>query len=216
MRREVAPAVPLTLVLAFVLALPLALVLALAGCGSPTASTPAPGSAGSAHAVGSAGSAHAVGSAGSAGSAQAPRPAGTSPSEISRMVCTPKTAAEVAQVMGAEATVAAPTWANHLYSCGYRYRAGTMVLSVKELSSWPQTYAYFDQLAGTLHKTTQIGGLGQGAFIVRDGSVVVRKDWKILLVDISGMRGEVGSPPKPAGELALYVAQAILGCWNGD
>jgi hypothetical protein len=185
-------------------AVALTVLLALTGCGSPMASTRAPGSAAPVQAQGS------------AAPARVPRPAGSSPSEISRMVCTPKTAAEVAQVMGAEAAVAAPTWTDHLYSCGYRYRAGTMVLSVKELSSWPQTYAYFDQLAGTLHKTTAIGGLGQGAFIVRDGSVVVRKDWKILLVDISGVRGEVGSPPKPPGELALYVAQAILGCWDGD
>ena len=132
------------------------------------------------------------------------------------MICTAKTAAEVAQVMGARATVAAPTWADHLYSCGYRYTAGTMVLSVKELSSWPQTYAYFGQLATKLHKTMPITGLGQGAFITSNGSVVVRKDWKILLVDISAMHEDVGSPPRPPGQLALYVAQAILGCWSGD
>jgi len=34
-----------------------------------------------------------------------------------------------------------------------------MVLSVKELSSWTQTYAYFDELAETLHKD----GSGQRA-----------------------------------------------------
>jgi len=138
------------------------------------------------------------------------------PSLISRMVCAPKAAAEIAQVMGAKADLAPPTWADHLYSCGYRYREGTMVLSIKELSSWSQTYGYFGRLARTLHETTPITRLGQGAFITRDGSVVVRKDWKILLVDISGVRGEVGSPPKPPGELAIYVAQVILGCWAGD
>jgi soluble P-type ATPase len=147
---------------------------------------------------------------------QLPQPAGRSPSAISRMVCTPKTAAEIAHVMGTDASVAAPAWADHRYSCGYRYRQGTMVLSVKELSSWPQTYADFGQLARTLHKTTPIARLGQGAFIARDGSVVVRKDWKILQVDISGIHGNVGSPPRPPGEVALYVAQVILDCWAGD
>jgi hypothetical protein len=132
------------------------------------------------------------------------------------MICTPKAAAEIAQVMGATAAVARPTWADHRYSCGYRYSEGTMVLSVKELSSWSQTYGYFDQLASTLRETTTVKALGQGAFITGDGSVVVRKDWKVLLVDISGVRAPVGSPPKPAGELAIYVAQAILGCWAGD
>ena len=149
-------------------------------------------------------------------SGRVPQPAGPSPSAISRMICTRKTAAEIADVMAAKAAVTAPTWAGHLYSCGYRYGVGTMVLSVKELSSWPQTYAHFDQLAMTLHETTPLSGLGQGAFITSNGSVVVRKDWKVLLVDISGMHGEVGSPPKPPGELAIYVAQAILSCWAGD
>jgi hypothetical protein len=164
----------------------LAVVLVIAGCGSPTAS------------------------------AQGPQPAGRSPSQIARMVCTPKAAGDIAQVLGAKASVAAPTWADHLYSCGYQYKEGTMVLSVKELSSWTQTYTYFDQLARTLHKTLPIFGLGQGAFGVRDGSVVVRKDWKILLVDTSGLRGNVGSPPNSPGEAALNVAAAILGCWHGD
>jgi hypothetical protein len=164
----------------------LAILLGIIGCGSPTALP------------------------------RALQAAGRSPSAISRMVCTPKTAAEVAQLMGTKASVDTPTWADHLYSCGYRYSEGTMVLSVKELSSWPQTYGYFDQLARTLHKTTPIAKLGQGAFIGRNGSVVVRKDWKILLVDISRVRGEVGSPPRPPGEVAIYLAQVILGCWAGD
>lgn len=170
----------------------LAVLLIIAGCGSPAGPTAA------------------------SASARAPQPAGNSPSAISRMVCTPKAAGEIAQVMGAAAAVEPATWADHRYSCGYRYRDGTMVLSIKELSSWSQTYGYFDQLARTLHETTPVKQLGQGAFITSDGSVVVRKDWKILLVDISGVHGEVGSPPKPPGELAIYVAQVILGCWAGD
>ena len=130
-------------------------------------------------------------------SAESPRPAGKSPSAIARMVCAEEAAGEIAQVVGAKASVTAPTWADHLYSCGYHYSEGTMVLSVKELSSWTQTYAYFDKLAETLHKTAPVKGLGQGAFVVGDGSVVVRKDWKILLVDISGLHGMVESPPNP-------------------
>ena len=148
--------------------------------------------------------------------ARAPQPAGKSPSSISRMVCAPKSVAEIAQVMGAKAELIPPTWTDHLYSCGFRYSEGTMVLSIKELSSWSQTYGYFGQLARTLHETTPVKELGQGAFITNNGSVVVRKDWKVLLVNIAGVHGEVGSPPKPPGELAIYVAQAILGCWAGD
>ena len=59
-------------------------------------------------------------------------------------------------------------------------------------------------------------GLGQGAFVVGDGSVVVRKDWKILLVDISGLHGMVGSPPNPRNTVALDAAAVILDYWSGD
>ena len=167
----------------------LAVVLGIAGCGSGS---------------------------GNASSAESPKPAGKSPSAIARMVCAKEAAGEIAQVVGAKASVTAPTWADHLYSCDYRYREGTMVLSVKELSSWTQTYAYFDELAKTLHKTAPVKGLGQGAFVVGDGSVVVRKDWKILLVDISGLHGMVGSPPSSRDTVALDAAAVILGCWSGD
>ena len=164
----------------------LAVVLGIAGCGSVTTST------------------------------ESPLSAGKSPSAIARMVCAKEAAGEIAQVVGAKASVTAPTWADHLYSCGYHYRKGTMVLSVKELSSWTETYAYFDKLAKTLHKTSQVKGLGQGAFVAGDGSVVVRKDWKILLVDISGLHGMVGSPPNPRNTVALDAAAVILDCWSGD
>src|ERR1700745_2818378 len=115
-------------------------------------------------------------------SAESPKPAGKSPSAISRMVCAEEAAGEIAQVVAAKAAVTAPTWADHLYSCGYRYSVGTMGLSVKELSSWTQTYAYFDKLAETLHKTAPVKGLGQGAFVAGDGSGVVRKDSEIRFV----------------------------------
>ena len=164
----------------------LAVVLGIAGCGSVNAS------------------------------AESPQPAGKSPSAIARMVCAKEAVGEIAQVVGAKASVTAPTWTDHLYSCGYHYSEGSMVLSVKELSSWTQTYAYFDELAETLHKTAPVKGLGQGAFVVGDGSVVVRKDWKILLVDISGLHGMVGSPPSSRNTVALDAAAVILGCWSGD
>jgi hypothetical protein len=149
---------------------------------------------------------------------QPPQPAGKSPAQISRMICLNKTARELAQVVGATAARTPPTWteSDHVYSCDYRYDKGTMVLSVKELSSWGQTYSYFHMLARTLHKTMTIYGLGQAAFRVRDGSVVVRKDWKILFADTSGMHGIVGSPGDSPSQLALDAAAVILACWAGD
>ena len=132
------------------------------------------------------------------------------------MVCQDKAAAEIQDVLGEKASVVGRSWRNDLYSCEYRFKTGTMVLSVKELSSWDQTYAYYAMLGNTLHKTGPIDNLGQGAFQVRNGSVVVRKDWKILLVDITGLPSEFGSPPTSSGDVAATVAFIILGCWAGD
>lgn len=109
-----------------------------------------------------------------------------------------------------------PTWIDHLYSCQYGYPTGSMELSVKELSSWAETGAYYQLLAHQLGKTRDLENLGQGSFQTTDGSVVVRKDWKVLLVNIAGLPGQFGVPPTSSGDVAVTVADVILGCWAGD
>jgi hypothetical protein len=91
-----------------------------------------------------------------------------------------------------------------------------MVLSVKELSSWSQTKGYFAMLGQQLGDTGPLGNLGQAAFTTTDGSVVVRKDWKVLLVDISGLPAQFGVPPTTKSDIADTVSDVILGCWAGD
>jgi hypothetical protein len=61
-------------------------------------------------------------------------------------------------------------------------------LSVKELSSWSQTTAYFEQLARQLGKTRTLEALGQGAFQTTDGSV-----------DSAGLPTQFGRPPSNPG-----------------
>jgi hypothetical protein len=119
-------------------------------------------------------------------------------------------------VLGVEAHVLTPTWADHLYSCVYKYPNGSFVMSVKELSSWAQTLSYFHGLQKTLGDTGSLGNLGQGAFTTKNGSVVVRKDWKILYVAIAGLPAEFGRPPTSAADVAYTAADLILGCWDGD
>ncbi|MHB8680858.1 MAG: hypothetical protein ACYDA2_02030 [Acidimicrobiales bacterium] len=145
-----------------------------------------------------------------------PQPAGATPSAISRMVCSDKAEQEIAAPLGVSATVSTPTWVGHTYACQLTYPNGTVRLSVKELSSWAQTYAYVDQLGTTLGNKGAISGLGQGAFTTANGSVVVRKDWKVLLVDISGLPASFGQPPTSAADVAVTIADVILGCWAGD
>jgi hypothetical protein len=91
-----------------------------------------------------------------------------------------------------------------------------MELSVKELSSWAGTAAYYQLLVHRLGKSRDLENLGQGAFQATDGSVVVRKDWKVLLVDIAGFPAQFGVPPTSSGSVAVTVADVILGCWAGD
>lgn len=146
-----------------------------------------------------------------------PKPAGKHPSAISKMVCADDAEHEIAEALGLKAVrISTPTWVDDLYSCTYEYPDGSFTLSVKELSSWDQTYAYFDGLGTRYGKARALGNLGQGAFSETAGSVVVRKDWKVLTVDIAGLPAQFGVPPTSSGDIAVTVADVILGCWAGD
>ena len=145
-----------------------------------------------------------------------PLPAGPLPSPIALMVCRPKAQVEINKVLGVTATVSERTWVDHKYSCRYGYPNGSFELSVKELSSWTQTLAYFHGLGAQLGKPEALGNLGQGAFRTSGGDVVVRKDWKVLLVNVSGLPSQFGVPPTSATDVAFTLADLILGCWDGD
>jgi hypothetical protein len=145
-----------------------------------------------------------------------PLPAGAHPSSISVMVCSRRTAKEINTVVGEKATVDEVVWVDHRYSCRYGYPTGSMAVSVKELSSWSETLAYFDSLATALGVSQKIPGLGQGAFQATDGSMVVRKDWKVLVVDTTGLPAQFGVPATSSGNVALRVTYLIIGCWAGD
>ena len=147
---------------------------------------------------------------------QRPLPAGRHASQISRMVCTPRTQREIAETLGVRAAVSTPTWTVHAYSCRYAYRSGAFVLTVKELSSWPQTFAYYAGIGHAQGRTATIRNLGQGAFQTTNGSAIVRKDWKVLTVDISDLPAQFGRPPTSRGDVAVTVADLILACWAGD
>lgn len=149
---------------------------------------------------------------------QAPLPAGPTPSPIATMVCTRQAAKGIDSALGETAAVTTPTWSatDHLYACRFGYPTGSFRLSVKELSSWAATKDYVAGLEATMGKTRDLGGLGQAAFQSPDGSVVVRKDWKVLTVDPTGLPAQFGVPPTASEAVAVTVADVILGCWNGD
>jgi hypothetical protein len=143
-------------------------------------------------------------------------PVSANPSKSAKMLCQSDVRGEVQEQLGVPVTKPlTPTWKDHVYSCHYVYGNGVMTLSVKELANTAQTDAYFAEQARALGKVRAIQGLGQGAFTTKNGSAVVRKDYKVLLVDVSGLPAQFGSPPDTKGDVALNVAALIMGCWTG-
>jgi hypothetical protein len=145
-----------------------------------------------------------------------PLPAGATPSSIAKQPCEREARQQIASALGESAAVSEPTWIDHLYSCTYQYPSGSMTLSIKELSSWPQTLAYYGSFGAQSGTSRTLPGLGQGAYQTTDGSVVVRKDWKVLLVDPTRLPAQFGVPPTASPYVAVTVADVILGCWEGD
>jgi hypothetical protein len=135
------------------------------------------------------------------------------PSASAKMVCATEAVNEINTVLSENAKVSTPTWVDHIYSCDYVYPEGKMGLHVKELSSTEETDAYYNSLAQKYGKKQDLQGLGQGAFVTKNGNVVVRKDYKVLLIDVSGL------PKNFAGDTsendAINVAATIMGCWTG-
>ena len=75
-----------------------------------------------------------------------------------------------------------------------------MVLSVKEFSNQTETDAYFTSLAHRLGQTQRLSHPRSGRlFTTKNRSVVVRKDYKVLLVNISGLPAQFGAPPYSPG-----------------
>ena len=143
--------------------------------------------------------------------------ASSKPSISAKMICEPEAQKDIYDSATGVKTVSVskPTWVDHVYSCDYNYPGGARIrLAVKEMSSTAETTAYYDSLATKLHKTDAQVSV-PGAFQVKDGSVVVRKDYKVLLVDITKLPAQFGVPPDSRGDVAINVAVTIMGCWVG-
>jgi hypothetical protein len=146
------------------------------------------------------------------------KPAGNTPSVSAKMICEKEAEDDIYNSATGVKTVAAfkPTWTDHVYSCDYVYPGGAvMKLSVKELSTPEETTAYYDSLATKFGKAQDQPGLGQGAFTTKDGSLVVRKDYKVLYIDVSKLPASFGVPPDTRTHVAINVGATIMGCWTG-
>ncbi len=142
----------------------------------------------------------------------------STPSTSAKMICEQEAQREIAASLGISPTrVTTPTWTKdqHLYSCVYVYPKGKIVLSVKEMSSAAETTAYFDSTIKRYGKTQPLIGLGQGAWILKNNDVLARKDYKVLLVDVTGIPTSF-IPLMNRSDVATNIAVTILGCWSGS
>jgi len=132
------------------------------------------------------------------------------------MVCAPEAQNEIAGTLGVPATqVTPPTWIDHLYSCTYEYPNGSFVVLVKELDNLSETIAYYNATRARLGARPGPLALGNAAFVATDGSIVVRKDFKVMTVDVTHLPQQFGSPPQDRSDAGLSVAASVMNCWSG-
>jgi hypothetical protein len=138
------------------------------------------------------------------------------PSKQAKMICAGEAKHDIAGVLAIKPVrVTKPTWVDDVYSCTYVYPTGSFTVAVKDLPDRTATSAYFDTLGTTLSRLPDAVGLGDGAFLTPTGSVVVRKDNKVLEVDASKLPAEFGKLELSPADVGSTVAMTILGCWTG-
>jgi hypothetical protein len=192
----------------------LALMLLLAACGGSSSNK----SESTTSTTAAAGSSPTTAAGSSPTTVHVAEPVSANPSKSAKMICETEAQNDIYEsATGVKTTsITTPKWNDHVYSCDYMYPGGVKIgMAVKELSDAAETTAYFDSLATSLGKTKDIQGLGQGAFQTKDGSVVVRKDYKVLTIDVSKLPSQFGVPPASRGDVAINVGATIMGCWTG-
>jgi hypothetical protein len=142
---------------------------------------------------------------------------GDGPHASTVMVCDAEGQEEISTLVGIRPTrVEKPTWTDHVYSCRYVYPDGAIVLSVHELPDALRTSQRAEELAAQRGNAGFQRGLGEGAFATSNGSIVARKDYTLLVVDIAGLPAAFGRPPVTPPDAAKLVAKAVLACWTGE
>jgi hypothetical protein len=139
------------------------------------------------------------------------------PSASAKMICESEAAGEISGRLGVKLSQPlTPTWSDHLYSCRYVYPSGVLAMSVKELADASATTAYYTSMKGSAASQVALTGLGEAAFAVPDGSVFVRKDFKVMHVDVAGLPAQFGQPPRSPADVAKETAAIIMNCWTGS
>jgi hypothetical protein len=134
-----------------------------------------------------------------------------------QMICAAEAQREIATAFGiASSQPVTGSWSGRLYSCRYVYPVGEMGLSVMELPDAAATTVYYAAARRVVTAAVALPGLGEAAFAGPDGSTVVRKDFKVLKIDVSRLPERFGQPPQSRANAAYNVAVIIMSCWKGD
>lgn len=138
------------------------------------------------------------------------------PSPQAEMVCAPEAQQDIQDLIGVVPTAVGPVqYANHTSTCRYAYPNGAFTLVVQDLPNDITTTKTYEALAGKLGKIDSIDLPDAEAFTTNDGSIVLRRDTKVMLVDVALLPGTFGSPPSPRADAARLIMKAVLNCWVG-
>jgi hypothetical protein len=144
-----------------------------------------------------------------------PPASAAAPSRAARMICSDEVRGDLADVLKASTPTPTSRWAAPVFTCTYRLRVGTLVLSVRESADHARAKAFAGGERRRL-SAYPVAGLTDTAFQTRTGIVVLTKDNDTLLVDASRLPAEFGAEQQKRDAFAYEVASVILGCWTGD
>ena len=138
------------------------------------------------------------------------------PSPQAEMVCLPEAQQDIQDIIGVVPTAVGPIqYANHTSTCRYAYSNGAFTLVVQDLPNDITTTRTYEAHAGKLGRVEKIDLPDAEAYTTNDGSIVLRRDTKVMLVDVTQLPGTFGNPPSPRGDAARLIMKAVLNCWVG-
>ncbi|MEA3218762.1 MAG: hypothetical protein QOJ19_4918, partial [Acidimicrobiia bacterium] len=88
-------------------------------------------------------------------------------------------------------------------------------LSVTERADNAATDRDFAARAQQLGRRRPLHHIGDDGFVASNDSVVIRKDNKVLSVDVSNLPQSFGNPAITREDVAFDVATVIMDCWIG-
>ena len=121
------------------------------------------------------------------------------PSPQAEMVCQPEAQQDIQDLIGVVPTKVGPIqYTNHTTTCRYAYADGSFTLVVEDLPNDITTTRTYEALAGKLGRTTSFDLPDAQGYSTSEGSVVLRRDTKVMLVDVTGLPAHVRRPAQLA------------------